>query len=141
MYDDGQNGLNGPYAIYLYDLSNYTEGDPYNTLPGVYFDAAETQYFIAIPGSSGQTQATLDGVWRRVNLSEQGATLQAGVPYLLMAGIENTYLSDNVIKGATITTLSGASFGQAYLLNAFASAFVSVPGDGNAYFGPMIFFE
>jgi len=141
MYDDGQNGLNGPYAIYLYDLSNYTEGDPYNTLPGVYFDAAETQYFIAIPGSSGQTQATLDGVWRRVNLSEQGATLQAGVPYLLMAGIENPYLSDNVIKGATITTLSGASFGQAYLLNAFASAFVSVPGDGNAYFGPMIFFE
>lgn len=141
MYDDGQNGLNGPYAIYLYDLSNYTEGDPYNTLPGVYFDAAETQYLIAIPGSSGQTQATLDGVWRRVNLSEQGATLQAGVPYLLMAGIENTYLTDNVIKGATITMLSGASFGQAYLLNAYASAFVSVPNDGNAYFGPMLFFE
>jgi hypothetical protein len=138
FYDEGQNGLGDQYGIILFDDSPQNAGYLGGNFSGgqLSFDASGNEMEMIIPSG---TTATLDGSWRRVNLTATGRTLPAGT-YLLAAGPYNYLNQDNVIRSATgITTPSGVAFGKNYR---YGSGYTpsNTPSFGTAYFGPMIFF-
>ena len=141
FYDDGQNGLNNTYEISLLDDSEHDSG----VFPGGYtpggiflsFDASGSVESMIVP--SGAT-ATLDGSWRRVNLTASGRTLTAGT-YVLVGFPANYTSLDNIISSATgVTAASGVTFGKNYRYN-WSLDPSTIPSSGTAFFGPMIFFE
>jgi hypothetical protein len=131
FYDDQQNGLTGGYSIYLEEFVN-----PANLGAGSiirYFDAADQIDYLDVTNSS-----TLNGVWRRVDLTTTGATLTTGKSYLLFAErISGT--ADQMIKNATAVNIAAnVNYLQNYNANSGGG---TTSADGIGYFGPMIFFE
>ena len=138
FYDQGQNGLNDEYEILLFDDSVSDNGhfSGYGSIQ-VSFDASGNVMSMTVPSG---TAATLDGSWRRVNLTTSGRTLPPGT-YFIAAGPANYLGLDNVIRSATgVTAASGVTFGRNYrYVGNYTPSTVS--SFGTAYFGPMIFFE
>ena len=135
VYDESQNGLaqvfNVNLAIVDNDLVFQTQ---------VPFDEDGSIFNIQVPNG---TQAGLSGAWRRVDLpgGVAGLQLTPGATYVLyMAPPGGATIQDSMIKGASSLTLPA---NVVYGVNVFVvySGLGTVPADGTAYFGPMIFFE
>jgi len=149
FYDAGQNGLAASYEIQLYVL---TGGDPStsNNFSKIYFDDQGNYENIIMPSG---TTASLDGVWRRVNLPSNAPGLQLPIApslytYLLIALPVGTSTGnpgqDSVVKNvSTLTLPQDVAYTENRVVGGrpnFPSNY-TVPADGTAYFGPMIFFE
>jgi hypothetical protein len=132
FYDVNGTGLAGAYSIALFaDSLDFAS-------TWVFFDAGENHQIMEIPSG---TTAPLDGAWRRVDLTTQGATLQTNVTYTLVCEPLSMSNVDSLKKNVTgVTTVSGATFGQNYAWN-LSHVASTTSSDGTAYFGPMIFFE
>ena len=149
FYDAGQNGLAASYEIQLYVL---TGGDPStsNNFSKIYFDDQGNYENIIMPSG---TTASLDGVWRRVNLPSNAPGLQLPIApslytYLLIAlpvgASTGNPGQDSVVKNvSTLTLPQDVAYTENRVVGGrpnFPSNY-TVPADGTAYFGPMIFFE
>ena len=135
FYDQGQNGLNDQYEILLEDDSINDSGDFSGSTP-VSFDASGNVLSMTVPSG---TAATLDGSWRRLDLTTPGRALPPGT-YFIAAAPSNYLGLDNVIRSATgVTTDWGVFFGRSYRYVGNTPSTVS--SFGTAFFGPMIFFE
>jgi hypothetical protein len=147
FYDADGNGLATSYEISLYIIIS---GTSYQ----IFFDNDANFTYIIIPSGTG---ASLDGVWRRVDLpsSVPGLTLPNGLD---ISGFDYTYRlfalpvgtstgtpgQDSVVKNVSVLTLPS---NMAYVANlriggrpGGASPPTTVTADGTAYFGPVIFF-
>jgi hypothetical protein len=148
FYDADGNGLATSYEISLYIIIS---GTAYQ----IYFDNDANFTYITIPSGTG---ASLDGVWRRVNLPSSVPGLELpnglgvsgfGYTYRLFAlpvgASTNTPGQDSVVKNVSVLTMPS---NMAYVANttiggrpAGPGPPTTVPSDGTAYFGPVIFFE
>ena len=148
FYDAGQNGLAASYEIQLYVL---TGGDPSTSsnFSKIYFDDQGNYENIIMPSG---TTASLDGVWRRVDLPSNAPGLQLPIDpslytYLLIAlpvgASTGNPGQDSVVKNvSTLTLPQDVAYTQNRVVGgrpSFPSNY-TVPADGTAYLGPMIFF-
>jgi hypothetical protein len=146
FYDAGQNGLAISYSVLLAILD---PDDPVITNPlQISFDAAGDISSFVVPSG---TEASLDGVWRRVDLPSNVPGLELPTEYTYAVYAHPDYTSgsmppgqDSVVKNVSALTLPPS---MAYGIN-FAvrnrpnlSVIETISADGTAYFGPMIFFE
>jgi hypothetical protein len=145
FYDAGQNGLAISYSVLLAILD---PDDPVITNPlQISFDAAGDISSFVVPSG---TEASLDGVWRRVDLPSNvlGIELAAGYTYLVYAHPYYTSGSmppgqDSVVKNVSSLTLpSDMTYGINFALRNRPNfpTTETISADGTAYFGPMIFF-
>ena len=148
FYDAGQNGLAASYEIQLHVL---TGGDPSTSsnFSKIYFDDQGNYENIIMPSG---TTASLDGVWRRVDLPSNAPGLQLPIDpslytYLLIAlpvgASTGNPGQDSVVKNvSTLTLPQDVAYTQNRVVGgrpSFPSNY-TVPADGTAYLGPMIFF-
>ncbi len=141
FYDNGQNGLTGEYEIYISLLDDTYYPDSIDFVYQEYIDAADTISGFTIPSG---TQASLSGVWRRVDLPNNvpGKQLTTGNTYMIIAVPSNTANVDSVVKNVSALTLpANVNYGINVRKNPGTFDFQTVSGDGTAYLGPMIFFE
>jgi len=146
FYDAGQNGLAISYSVLLAILD---PDDPVITNPlQITFDAAGDILSFVVPSG---TEASLDGIWRRVDLPSNVPGLELTTEYTYAVYAHPYYTSgsmppgqDSVVKNVSALTLPPS---MAYGIN-FAvrnrpnlSVTETISADGTAYFGPMIFFE
>jgi hypothetical protein len=146
FYDAGQNGLAISYSVLLAILN---PDDPVITnLLRISFDAAGDIASFVVPSG---TEASLDGIWRRVDLPSNVPGLELPTEYTYAVYAHPYYTSgsmppgqDSVVKNVSALTLPPS---MAYGINFAVRNRPSFPvtetisADGTAYFGPMIFFE
>jgi len=132
IYNPTQVTMNNTYVFGVYQVATLA---PF-AITGGRLGQAES----LSPGSSQYGNAAFfDGSWRRINVGNQ-FTLQPGT-YVLDCQNDYSGLSDTIVKNATgVTAASGVTFVQneAYYTGGDNA---TIPADGIAYFGPMIFFE
>jgi hypothetical protein len=124
FYNPTQADLNNNYSVQVI---------PLDTLNPLAFSGYGNSL-----GNITATGGTFDGAWRRFNVN--GPTLQPG-SYLFYCENLSATVADAMIKNATgVNALSGVTFVQNYAVYTGTSNY-AIPGDGVAYFGPMIFFQ
>ena len=149
FYDAGQNGLAASYEIQLHVLTGDDPSISYN-FSKIYFDDQGNYENIIMPSG---TTASLDGVWRRVDLPSNTPGLQLPIDpslytYLLIAlpvgASTGNPGQDSVVKNvSTLTLPQDVAYTENRVVGGrpnFPSNY-TVPADGTGYFGPMIFFE
>lgn len=136
-YDAGGDGLQNQVQMVVYENpgiyipeSGITIRNNVGEFPGIY------------PSIPAGTAAPLDGVWRRVDFGNNGATLQPGTygAFIFLSG--NTATSNiTMIKNATgLTTLAGVTINGPLAYDLGEGEAISTTGDSFGYFGPVLFF-
>jgi hypothetical protein len=135
-YDANGDGLQSEIQVVVYDN------------PGAYVPSDGVTIRYGVPDWPGMypnipagTAAPLDGVWRKIDFEDNGATLEPGTYGIFMYLSNSSTSSMTMIKNATgVTGLAGVTINGPLAYNQNNGSARSTTGDGPGYFGPVLFF-
>ena len=136
-YDAGGDGLQDQVQVVVYE-------DPGIYIPesGITIENNGGEFAGIYPAIPAGTATPLDGVWRKVDFGNDGATLQPGTYGIFMylsGGIATSNIT--MIKNATgLTALAGVTINGPLAYGLDTGEAISTTGDGPGYFGPVLFF-